>query len=78
MAVTADMLSMPNSVGIKYFLKSFHTFSVPKSMASRPCAFIVLFLFIGFEGAGFLLQKKLDRMMVLPSHLIQLFLKALR
>ena len=29
--------------GDKVFSEKFHTFSVPKSMASRPCAFIVLF-----------------------------------
>lgn len=40
MAVTADILNIPNNVGIKYFLNSLDTFNVPKSIASL---FIVLY-----------------------------------
>lgn len=33
-AVTADMLNIPNNVGMKYFLNSVNTPTVPKSIAS--------------------------------------------
>ena len=46
MAVTADMLNMPNSVGIKYFLNSVNTFTVPKSIASLFILLIVLWLLL--------------------------------
>lgn len=34
MAVTADILSIPRSVGMKIFLNSLNTFTVPRSIAS--------------------------------------------
>ena len=43
MAVTADILNMPNSVGTKYFLKSVNTPAVPKSIASL---FIVFYFMV--------------------------------
>ena len=34
MAVTADILSIPSSVGMKYLLNNLNTFTLPKSIAS--------------------------------------------
>jgi len=45
------MLSIPNKVGIKYFLNNVHTSSVPKSIA-------FLFIYVCYSYGCFLLGDK--------------------